>query len=67
MDRRIDHYTAMLIDAVLVAHEHAGIIVSSRALLNLGLPLDVAERVAHPEKRRSCSAPMSSVASVMGP
>jgi hypothetical protein len=53
MDRRIDHYTALLIDAVLAECQRTGINLSHRALLNLGLPLDVAERVlACPDARR---------------
>lgn len=46
MNRRFDHYTALLIDTVLAAYEEAGISVSLTALLNLGLPSEVATRLA---------------------
>lgn len=56
MERRVDHYTALLIDAVLSERKRMGINPSTRNLLNLGLPLAVTERVLdHPEMRRAHS------------
>lgn len=53
MDQRIDHYTALLIDAVLEAQFKTGIVLSTRSLLNLGLPTHVIDRVlSHPQARR---------------
>lgn len=57
MERRLDHYTAVLIDTLLRMSDQTRIRLSTRALLNLGLPIDVIERVlSKPEARRQYPA-----------
>lgn len=54
MEKRTDHYTALLIAAVLHAAARQGIGVSAHALQCIGLSLEVAVRVStRPSERRA--------------
>lgn len=52
MERRIDHYTAMLIDSLLENAEKMGIQLSATSLMNLGIDPETAERIARTSNMR---------------
>lgn len=46
MDKRIDLYTALLVDTVLQAAAREGLSVSAKAFERLGLPFELAKRLS---------------------